>query len=186
MYRLSVRIRCKHILVTFFHCTFTFCTYFFRRNITVTLPFFGRFLFEFFRNRNHSCFWICRSRAFFLRYSIRSFGSKTFFPRRFFRMIRDRTFLFRSFGMLRNRSFGSWTLLFLYRMFLLVCVLSDFLLFCCFCFFCFFYRCFWRLLLWSCFCIFCYRSSWFRSRFFCTLFVKIPLFFAVFADCVFV
>ena len=32
-------------LVTFFHCTFTFCTYFFRRNITVTLPFFGRFLF---------------------------------------------------------------------------------------------------------------------------------------------
>ena len=56
VYRLSVRIRCKHILVTFFHCTFTFCTYFFRRNITVTLPFFGRFLFEFFRNRNHSCF----------------------------------------------------------------------------------------------------------------------------------
>lgn len=81
-------------------------------------------------------------------------------------MIRDRTFLFRSFGMLRNRSFGSWTLLFLYRLFWLVCVLNDFLLFCCFCFFCFFYRCFWRLLLWSCFCMFCYRSSRFRSRFF--------------------
>ena len=91
-------------------------------------------------------------------------------------MIRDRTFLFRSFGMLRNRSFGSWTLLFLYRLFWLVCVLSDFLLFCCFCFFCFFYR---LLLAPPALELLLYvllQNSRFRSRFFCTLFVKIPLF----------
>ena len=63
----------------FFTARSRFARTFFRRNITVTLPFFGRFLFEFFRNRNHSCFESAGAGRFFLGTASEASEARRFF-----------------------------------------------------------------------------------------------------------